>query len=1128
MKIRVFFIQLTNKGGITISIINNKMVFSLLLIVFVFLIVTTSSAAQQDTSHEQTIKENDNTINTYATEKDNVQEKYIEKNIETSAKGDANSTVSKTDPDIRLSDSEIHPGKDKTFLALLPMDAAGHATFKIDSKNISSQIPVEDGQVSYTYKIPNTFNRENYTLYLVYSGDETYNKKTVNATLTLTPEGGKVNATMTMKNYATKIYSAKTLTVKLNKDATGQVVFKIDNKNITKAIAVKNGVAKYSYKTGLTPGNHTLTASYTGNYKYEPTNISSKFIITKLNSKITPNNVTSKAGRLTMFKATLIDELGRAVKNMKVTFKLNKKVIGRNKTDSKGVIRLYYKIPSSLYTKTNNITVESSTAKSIKETKSNSRLTLKQLKTKVSVPSISTKPSKTVVITATVVDEFKNYVTKGYVTLKKGNKVLSKVKVSNGFAKYTFKANYQTSNKTYIYAKYVGDWKYASSSGKGTYKVTKLKTTTKPSSIETKPNSRITLTTRVSDQNQNVVTEGKVKFSIGKKVIGSTTVKNGIAKIRYKLNSYNAGNYRIKCVYLGSKIYKASSKTNTLTVNRYDTTLSGGPVNAVVGKKSSITLSVTDEEKYNVNKGTVKYYVNDEYIGSAKVSRGVSKLTYTLPGKFDGKIVKYYATYIKNGIYDSSSYSDTLTVTHQKTVYVSPSGKDTNVGDKTHPFKTIQHALTHTSLFGVIKVSPGKYSLSGIQLNESVTIKGSGRDKTVIDGCNSGKTIFNITKRNAVLTLEGITLVNGKSNSQFSAGAIVTSGKLSIKNSRFVNNTGNGVFSGGAIYTNGILNITNTEFINNKVTNANSQGGAIRCYENTTYITKCKFDSNKVTGSNSTGGSAIYADSSDIILNGTTFTKNSANGKYVTGGVIRILSGALVVDKCKIYGNSIKATDYAIGGVIGSLSSGVSITNSAINSNTVQATNTAGGSVLYVETAAVEINNTKMNSNRVTSKNAYGGAIYNYRAYITIDGSEMNANMLTATANGYGGAVYSFSGNLTVKKCKFNNNTIRSNDIALAGAIYSYSNLSISYSDFEGNNINASSLGGGAISNMGYLNASKSNFVNNYAYDSANAITATNTAVNNINGNYWGSATPEWNKLLFSVTQPSNYSQTRI
>ena len=78
---------------------------------------------------------------------------------------------------------------------------------------------------------------------------------------------------------------------------------------------------------------------------------------------------------------------------------------------------------------------------------------------------------------------------------------------------------------------------------------------------------------------------------------------------------------------------------------------------------------------------------------------------------------------------------------------------------------------------------------------------------------------------------------NGKSNKEFSAGAIVTSGKLTITNSRFKNNTASGNFSGGAIYTNGILNVTNTEFINNTVTNVNSQGGAIRTYDNITYIT---------------------------------------------------------------------------------------------------------------------------------------------------------------------------------------------------------------------------------------------------------------------------------------------------
>ena len=1099
-----------------------------MLMVFIFLLINSVSATNENiTTENDIVKDTENIL-----ESTDIQEhESTQENLGT-IKNYQNKTMkesgTKTDPEIRLSGSEIHPGKEKTFLALLPSDATGTAIFRISKNNISPKLKVEDGQVSYTYTIPKTFNSQKYYLYLIYSGDSKYNAKRVNTTLTLTPEGGKVNATMTLKNYTTKFNTQKTLTVKLNKDATGSVVFKVDNKNISKAVRVKNGSASYSYTTGLTPGNHTLSVVYSGNFKYEETKISSILTINKLSSKLNVTKVTSKAGKLTVFTANATDALGRPVKNMKVQFRLNGKFIGSNKTNSKGVVKLYYTVPSSLYTKTNNLTVTSIATKTILNSTKKSTLVLQQLKTKVMVPNISTKPSKTVVITATVVDEFNNYVTKGTVTFKKGNTTLKTVKVSNGFAKYTYTSNYQTSNKTYIYATYTGDWKYASNTGKGTYKVTKLKTTISPNSVDANPDSRITLTALVRDQNQNHATDGSVKFSIGSKVVGTVTVKNGVASLKYTLKSYDAGDYRIKAEYLGSKVYKSSSSLNTLTVTRYDTNIKGSQINAVVGQKTTISVSVTDDENYKVKNGQIQFYVENKYVGISNVSNGVAKIEYAAPSEYDGKIVNYYATYVKNGLYESSSYSNTIIVAHQKTVYVNPNGSDSNLGDESHPFKTLKHAVEHITLFGTIKLSSGTFSASGIKIDQSINIIGSGRDRTFIDGGNSGTPIFNVSKRNVLLTIDGVTIQNAKSNSQFSAGAIVSSGKLNINNSRFKNNVGNGAYSGGAIYTNGILTATNTEFTNNIVTNANSQGGAIRNYDNTTYITNCRFDSNKVTGTNSTGGSVLYSDSGNIIINQTTFTNNGATGKYVTGGVIRSIYGAVVIDKSTFTNNHITSTDTAVGGIIGSLSSGISIQNSAFTSNSIDATNSAGGSVIYVETAALDINNSTLNSNKVKANNVYGGTIYSYKAVVSISNSEINSNTVNANNNGFGGTIYSFSGNLTVTHTKFNNNMVKSKDIALAGAIYTYSTTRITNSNFEKNSVNATSIGGGAIANMGDLTVSQSNFIDNNALNTGNAITTTSTAINNINDNYWGSASPTWNTLLYSLATPTSYSKTKF
>ena len=60
---------------------------------------------------------------------------------------EASTQSEKIDPEIRLIDSEIHPGVEKTFLAILPYDATGTATFRISQTTISGKIKVEYGIV---------------------------------------------------------------------------------------------------------------------------------------------------------------------------------------------------------------------------------------------------------------------------------------------------------------------------------------------------------------------------------------------------------------------------------------------------------------------------------------------------------------------------------------------------------------------------------------------------------------------------------------------------------------------------------------------------------------------------------------------------------------------------------------------------------------------------------------------------------------------------------------------------------------------------------------------------------------------------------------------------------------------
>lgn len=1087
--------------------------------------ISDSTTNYPSLNKEVELYDDTSSISTLKNTKKTKQNKTTQETITKTATQDNDTRI---DPDIRVSNSDIERGENKTFFVLVPDDATGVSIFKINQKTISDKITVENGQVMYTYQIPEDYNSKTYLLTFVYGGDSKYKEKRVNATLTLTSEI-YANATLKYTNVSGKYNTSIPLSVKLENDATGSVVFKIDRKSVSGKIKVVNGSASYNYVATHYPGTHNVEVVYSGNYKYAKSYGRGQINITKLTSSLKVSNITSKAGKLTLFTASTNDEFGNPINDMPVCFKINGLTIGTNRTNASGSVSLNYVIPSNMNKNKNNITVVSTTTRTIIKDKQEATLTLTQLKTRVVVPSLTAKPGSSVYITATVLDEFDNYVLNGVVSLKLNGNTLAKQDVSNGFVRFPYNINYQGAKDIKLNAKFSGNWKYANSEGNGTLTISKLNTVMSTAAIEANSGSRVTFEAQIKDQNQKNVKDGKVKFTFNSKVIGTVDVKDGVAKLDYTLPTIASGKYTINGSYLGSNTYAPSFSSNSLTVKQLKTIMSGSAVNAVVGTKVDLTINIKDQDNYNVEKGVVNYFLNGTYIGNATVSKGVAKLAYTIPKKYEGLTVKYYVTYGQNNVYASSSFTSTLTATHQKDVYVSTKGSDNNIGDKAHPYKTLKYALDHVALFGTVHLDEGSYPASGIILENTVTIEGSGRDKTFIDGQNNGKTIFNLTKRNTVLNLNYLTVRNGKNSGQFSAGAIVSSGKLNIKFARFANNTGNGLYSGGAIYSNGILNATTVEFINNVATTSNSQGGALRLYENITYLTGCYFDSNKVTGNNFTGGAAIFSDGSDIIIYDSVFKNNVVKGKYITGGVIRAISGAIVLNNTKIVNNQVSATDYVMGGAIGSLSTALSINNSDLSSNKVTGTNSAGGSAIYSETAAVDVYNTNLNSNSLTGKNAYGGTIYGYKSITTLSNNNFNYNKVNATlTNGFGGVIYYYGGNLTANKCVFTGNSLKSNNVSISGTIYSYSNVKISHCDFKNNLVTGKNLGGGALANMGNLTVTSSNFIGNNASTSGDAITTTNTAVNSINGNYWGSDNPEWSKLLFGLSAPTSYSKTQI
>lgn len=173
----------------------------------------------------------------------------------------------------------------------------------------------------------------------------------------------------------------KFVKVNVPKDCKGYVVFYIDDEEYN--VTIKNGVAKYSFKN-LKSGKHIVYLEYYGDNGFTATD-ENLITIYKPTVKIVSSSIyTNKLN----VKIKVTDHNKKTIKNVKVTFKINGKII-KTKTDSKGIalIKSSIKLKAKKYT----VTVICKSAKVSKKIKVKHSLYLKSVQIRKSSKKLTLK-----------------------------------------------------------------------------------------------------------------------------------------------------------------------------------------------------------------------------------------------------------------------------------------------------------------------------------------------------------------------------------------------------------------------------------------------------------------------------------------------------------------------------------------------------------------------------------------------------------------------------------------------------------------------------------------------------------------------------------------------------------------
>lgn len=443
-------------------------------------------------------------------------------------------------------------------------------------------------------------------------------------------------------------------------------------------------------------------------------------------------------------------------------------------------------------------------------------------------------------------------------------------------------------------------------------------------------------------------------------------------------------------------------------------------------------------------------------------------------------------------------------------------GDDNNLGNREHPFATIQKAINTVlirndgseryTIYVDGEVTLSSSDLSGanemasfaaLDKTLNLTIKALSETKKATlnaDGANTSKRVINATPDKdhggiLNLTLEKLIIKNGNHTTGRGGGIHFNSvgGTLKISDSNITDNKAKR--GGGISVFGGTFTATNCKISGNKADNTPDSGGGVYLGENG----KLELENVEISGNTASGqgGGIFVGDGIDFeMTDGTTISKNKAasgGGIFVantaaftltggtiseneckysdsgSGGGIRFGNdGASITGKVTIRGGSVIGNSSYKGGGIYSAGTLEMVGSAIIENNKAIGSNGLGGGVYIQSGGKMTISDGKVRNNTATG----GAGIYAFRAMpsasditVTMSGGEISGNI----SDKYGGGIY-----VDKSTVNLNGGVIRGNKSNLnGGGINVYDGI-VTMTDGEISG-NTSDNGGGV-----YVNATTS------------------------------------------------------
>ena len=507
-----------------------------------------------------------------------------------------NFTVSKRNSTVNVSDISIDVGEDAVINVTVPENATGWVHVTIGNNTYA--IKVEDGKGSTTIS---GLSSGTYDVEAVYLGDDQY----LPSNNTFTIKVSKVPSSVNISVENITVGDKAVIDITVPEDVCGNVTVTVNGKNHTVFVSGGHGTLVIP---DLPVGNYTVEAIFDGCKKYEPSNNTAQFTVSKIKSVIRPIDL----GNNTVIVVVPENATGN------VTIKVGNNTYVANVTNGTATITLDNETPG-----THDITVIYSGDDNHTSTSVDSTVNIIKLDTPIKVSVKDIKVGDDEVVTVTLPKD-----ATGKVTFEIDGRKYT-VDVKDGKATVNI-PNLAAGSKT-IAVSYSGDAKYLPNTSTAKFKVSKRESTISAKS-----------------KNINVGTDEVIIVNVPKDATGRVLVNingvgyyanviNGVAKVI--IPELPSGKYTAKVTYEGNAKYLQSKTiTTTFTVTKVKTPISADGDDIEQGQEATVVVKVPNDATGTVTIGVNgKKYTNYVEDGKAVFEiSGLKKGDYNVEASYSG------------------------------------------------------------------------------------------------------------------------------------------------------------------------------------------------------------------------------------------------------------------------------------------------------------------------------------------------------------------------------------------------------------------------------------------------------------------------------------------------------------